>query len=218
MAKLRKALAKPEDWQRHMRVLDRLAAPKVAVRPKKKPVRNASLFHPYPNPDRSRRGASGVRPDARHRCFRANDPLCVCLSLSLALFPLIPSRYISEQEEKRHSPGSHAGNHRFRASDPLSVSFSRVPLPPPTFQSKRRKKWRPVNVERLEALAQPAIREAPEIRDPFAVAPRALTYKISKRIEEIAFRKKPPEILPRTPGAVSPAALIATGTYARSRH
>lgn len=40
MAKLRKALTKPEDWQRHMRVLERLAAPKVAVRPKKKkPVR-----------------------------------------------------------------------------------------------------------------------------------------------------------------------------------
>ncbi|XP_050466654.1 uncharacterized protein LOC126859417 [Cataglyphis hispanica] len=39
MAKLRKALTKPEDWQRHMRVLERLAAPKIVVRPKKKPVR-----------------------------------------------------------------------------------------------------------------------------------------------------------------------------------
>lgn len=44
MAKLRKALAKPEDWQRHMRVLERLAAPKVVVRPKKrKPVRKMSF-------------------------------------------------------------------------------------------------------------------------------------------------------------------------------
>lgn len=44
MAKLRKALTKPEDWQRHMRVLERLAAPKVIVRPKKrKPVRKMSF-------------------------------------------------------------------------------------------------------------------------------------------------------------------------------
>lgn len=40
MAKLRKALTKPEDWQRHMRVLEKLAAPKTVKRPKKKPVRN----------------------------------------------------------------------------------------------------------------------------------------------------------------------------------
>lgn len=43
MEKLRQALVKPEDWQRHMRVLQRLAAPKVIkiVKPKKKkPVRN----------------------------------------------------------------------------------------------------------------------------------------------------------------------------------
>jgi len=39
MAKLRRALTKPEDWQRHMRVLERLAAPKVVARPKRrKPV------------------------------------------------------------------------------------------------------------------------------------------------------------------------------------
>lgn len=44
MAKLRKALTKPEDWQRHMRVLEKLAAPKVVVRPKKrKPVRKMSF-------------------------------------------------------------------------------------------------------------------------------------------------------------------------------
>lgn len=44
MAKLRRAFTKPEDWQRHMRVLERLAAPKVAAKPKRrKPVSDVAL-------------------------------------------------------------------------------------------------------------------------------------------------------------------------------
>ncbi|XP_067209058.1 uncharacterized protein Theg isoform X2 [Linepithema humile] len=112
MAKLRRALTKPEDWQRHMRVLERLAAPKVAMKPKKK---------------------------------------------------------------------------------------KRI----------KKKKWRPVNMERVDWLALPLIREIPKFRDTFEVEPRALTYKITKRMERLAARRKQPEIPMRTPGAVSPAAMKA---------
>lgn len=45
MAKLRRALVKPEDWQRHMRVLEKLAAPKVVRPKKKKRVRDPILAH-----------------------------------------------------------------------------------------------------------------------------------------------------------------------------
>ncbi|XP_029177302.1 testicular haploid expressed gene protein-like [Nylanderia fulva] len=111
MAKLRRALTRPEDWQRHMRVLERLAAPKVAVRPKKRRI--------------------------------------------------------------------------------------------------KKKKWRPVNIERINFLALPAIRVPPKFRDPFKVPARALTYRISKRTERLAVRKKGPEIQLRIPGAVTPAAMKA---------
>ncbi|XP_011862920.1 PREDICTED: testicular haploid expressed gene protein-like [Vollenhovia emeryi] len=109
LAKLHRVLAKPEDWQRHMRVLERLAAPKVAARP------------------------------------------------------------------KRRKPG-------------------------------KRKKWRPINMERLYFLALPTIRHEPKFRDPFEVPPRALVYRITKRMERLATRKKRPEVPLRIPGAVSPAA------------
>ncbi|KAG7198239.1 hypothetical protein KM043_005643 [Ampulex compressa] len=114
MAKLRKNLSKPEDWQKHLQVLERLAAPKVL-----------------------------------HR---------------------------------RKPPG-------------------------------RRRKWRPVNMHRVEELAQPVSRASPEIRDPFKVPRSALTYQISSRVKEIAFRKNPPEIIqPRIPGAVSAAAMRAVAS------
>ncbi|EGI66368.1 hypothetical protein G5I_05177 [Acromyrmex echinatior] len=107
MAKLRKALTKPEDWQRHMRVLEKLAAPKVVVRPKKR---------------------------------------------------------------------------------------------------KPRRKWRPVNLERVYFLALPLIREESKLRDPFKVAKRALTYHMSKRMERLTMRYLRPVISLRILGAVSPAA------------
>ncbi|XP_072755671.1 uncharacterized protein Theg [Anoplolepis gracilipes] len=114
MAKLRKALTKPEDWQRHMRVLERLAAPKV-IRPKKrKPV--------------------------------------------------------------------------------------------------KKKKWKPVNIKHIYFLALPTIRAAPRIKDPWKVSAHALAYRITKRMESLAVRKKPPKIQLRIPGAVSPAALKATAS------
>ncbi|CAL1674885.1 unnamed protein product [Lasius platythorax] len=116
MAKLRRALTKPEDWQRHMRVLERLAAPKVAARPKKR------------------------KP------------------------------------------------------------------------AKKKKKWRPVNIEHVYFLALPTIRAPLKIKDPFKVPARALTYRITKRTERLAVRKKWPEIQLQMPGAVSPAAMKAIGS------
>ncbi|XP_032673367.1 uncharacterized protein LOC116845124 [Odontomachus brunneus] len=112
MAKLRKALTKPEDWQRHMRALERLAAPK--VRPKKKPT--------------------------------------------------------------------------------------------------KKRKWRPVDPKRLEALAQPIVREIPKLKDPFAVAASALIYQITRRMEQLTIVRKRPEIPLRIPGAVTPAAMRATAS------
>ncbi|XP_014474145.1 PREDICTED: testicular haploid expressed gene protein-like [Dinoponera quadriceps] len=113
MAKLRKALTKPEDWQRHMRVLEKLAAPKV-VRPKKKPI--------------------------------------------------------------------------------------------------KKRKWRPFDSERLEALAQPIVRVQPKAKEPLEVPPKALTYKITKRMEQLRIARHRPEIPLRTPGAVTPAATRATAS------
>ncbi|RLU23943.1 hypothetical protein DMN91_004151 [Ooceraea biroi] len=116
MAKLRRALTKPEDWQRHMRVLERLAAPKFPAKPKRKKLRWKILLS---------------------------------------------------------------------------------------------KKSRPIDMERLASMALPVIRQVPDVKEPFTVALSALTYKISKRTERLAIRKKQPEILPRIPGTVSPAALKA---------
>ncbi|EZA47811.1 hypothetical protein X777_15244 [Ooceraea biroi] len=118
MAKLRRALTKPEDWQRHMRVLERLAAPKFPAKPKRKKLRWKILLS---------------------------------------------------------------------------------------------KKSRPIDMERLASMALPVIRQVPDVKEPFTVALSALTYKISKRTERLAIRKKQPEILPRIPGTVSPAALKAIG-------
>ncbi|XP_018052173.1 PREDICTED: uncharacterized protein LOC108689754 [Atta colombica] len=115
MAKLRRALTKPEDWQRHMRVLERLAAPKVVAKPKKR-------------------------------------------------------------------------------------------------KPSKKRKWRPVNLERVYFLALPLIRKDIVLKDPFKVAEHALTYIISKRMERLSIRKIRPEIPLRIPGAVSPAAMKAIGS------
>ncbi|XP_011695177.1 PREDICTED: testicular haploid expressed gene protein-like isoform X2 [Wasmannia auropunctata] len=112
MAKLRRALTKPEEWQRHMRVLERLAAPKVAAKP------------------------------------------------------------------KRRKPA-------------------------------KRKKWRPIDLERIYLMASPIVRRVPKLKEPLEVPRRALIYRITKRIEILATRKKRPEIPLRIPGAVSPAAAKA---------
>lgn len=157
MAKLRKALTKPEDWQRHMRVLERLAAPKVVVRPKKrKPVRKMS--------------------------FSAHKSILIDLDKSVLA-------------------ASRGGN----SDDGVNRSCA------PTFQIKK-KKWRPIDMERMYFLALPAIRVLPKIKDPSKVAARALTYRITKRTERLAALKKRPEIQLRTPGAVSPAAMEAIGS------
>ncbi|XP_025987895.2 uncharacterized protein LOC105204613 [Solenopsis invicta] len=121
MAKLRRAFTKPEDWQRHMRVLERLAAPKVAAKP------------------------------------------------------------------KRRKP------------------------------TKRRKK-RPLDWERLYFLALPQIRHAPKAKDPLEMMSRALTYRITKRIESLAVRRKLPEMPLRIPGAVSPAATKAIGSIEHTHY
>jgi len=76
----------------------------------------------------------------------------------------------------------------------------------------QRKKWRPVNIERLYFLALPTIQHEPKLRDPFEVLPRALVYRITKRTERLAIKKKLPEIPLRVPGAVSPAATKAIGS------
>lgn len=65
----------------------------------------------------------------------------------------------------------------------------------------------------METLSQPITRKIPEMKDLFAVAPHALTYKISKRMEKLSFRRKLSEVFLRMPGAVSPAALKAIGKY-----
>lgn len=75
----------------------------------------------------------------------------------------------------------------------------------------RKKKWRPINLERLDLLAQPRVYKMPMIRDPLVIAKEALTYKITRRVRNLSIREKPPEILPRIPGAVSSAALRAIG-------
>ncbi|XP_043253352.1 uncharacterized protein LOC122397919 [Colletes gigas] len=88
------------------------------------------------------------------------------------------------------------------------LAAPKVP-PKPTFPGRRRK-WRPVNMRRIEELATPLIRELPDVRDPFTVPESALTYIITSRMAEIAYPKTLPEIVPpRIPGAVSQAALKA---------
>ncbi|XP_070155916.1 sperm microtubule associated protein 2-like [Polyergus mexicanus] len=115
MAKLRKALTKPEDWQRHMRVLERLAAPKVAIRPKKKKL----------------------------------------------------------------------------------------------VRKIKKKKRRPIDMERTYFLALPIARIPLKMKDPLKVSARALNYRITKRVERLAIKKERPEIQFRIPGAVAPAAMKA---------
>ena len=79
------------------------------------------------------------------------------------------------------------------------------------FQSKKRK-WRPVNLERVYFLALPLKRKVIVLKDPFKVAKHALTYIMSNRMERLASRKIRPEIPLRIPGAVSPAAMKAIGS------
>lgn len=79
------------------------------------------------------------------------------------------------------------------------------------FQGKR-KKWRPIDIERIYFLALPIMRHVPKLRDPFQVSARALTYHITKRIENLATREKRTEIPLRIPGAVSLAATKAIGS------
>lgn len=87
------------------------------------------------------------------------------------------------------------------------------PKVPPRPRMLKKKKWRPVNVRRLEELSTPVARELPEVRDPFTVSPTALTYKASKRIIKIAYSKTEPDVQPpKIPGEVSPAALKAVAT------
>ncbi|CAD1480932.1 unnamed protein product [Heterotrigona itama] len=81
----------------------------------------------------------------------------------------------------------------------------------PRFPKKRR--WRPVNMRRIEELSTPVTREMPPPKDPSKVARTALTYKISKRTQKIAYSKTVAEITPpRILGAVSPAALKAVAS------
>ncbi|XP_076237786.1 testicular haploid expressed gene [Calliopsis andreniformis] len=88
------------------------------------------------------------------------------------------------------------------------LATPKVPPKPKFFD--RRKKWRPVNVRRLEELSTPVVRELPDVRDPFTVSQAALTYKITTRLQKIAYPKTVPEIIPpQIPGTVSPAALRA---------
>ncbi|KZC12564.1 hypothetical protein WN55_03317 [Dufourea novaeangliae] len=91
------------------------------------------------------------------------------------------------------------------------LSTPKIPPKPKLFGRKR--KWRPVNVRRIEELSTPTSRDVPEPRDPFAVPATALVYKISRRLSKIAKSKTPSETAPpRIPGKVSPAALKAKAT------
>ncbi|KOX69732.1 hypothetical protein WN51_05017 [Melipona quadrifasciata] len=87
-----------------------------------------------------------------------------------------------------------------------------APKVPPKPRLPKKKRWRPVNMRRIEELSTPVTREMPRARDPFKVAKTALTYKISKRTQKIAYSKTVAEVIPpRILGAVSPAALKADG-------
>ncbi|KAF3426217.1 hypothetical protein E2986_06522 [Frieseomelitta varia] len=88
-----------------------------------------------------------------------------------------------------------------------------APKVPPKPRFPRKRRWRPVNMRRIEELSTPVTREMPRARDPFKVARTALTYKISKRTQKIAYSKTMAEITPpRILGAVSPAALRAVAS------
>ncbi|KAK9300275.1 hypothetical protein QLX08_007034 [Tetragonisca angustula] len=88
-----------------------------------------------------------------------------------------------------------------------------APKVPPKPRFPRKRRWRPVNMRRIEELSTPVTREMPRARDPFKVARTALTYKISKRTQKIAYSKAVAEITPpRILGAVSPAALRAVAS------
>ncbi|KAK2588740.1 hypothetical protein KPH14_001627 [Odynerus spinipes] len=76
-----------------------------------------------------------------------------------------------------------------------------------------KKKWRPVNMRRLENLSQPVSREIPMDRDPFSVAPSALKYTMTDRMMQLVNPTGEIEVIPpRIPGAVSRAALKATAS------
>ncbi|XP_078049788.1 testicular haploid expressed gene [Augochlora pura] len=91
------------------------------------------------------------------------------------------------------------------------LSTPKIPPKPKPFGKKR--KWRRVNAQRLEELSAPVSRELPDVRDPFAVPPSALTYKISSRTAELARHRDPRmHLAPRALGVVSRAALAAVAT------
>ncbi|CAK9819811.1 hypothetical protein ANTPLA_LOCUS10389 [Anthophora plagiata] len=85
--------------------------------------------------------------------------------------------------------------------------------PRPWFPIGKRKKWRPVNMRRIEELSTPVAKEVQETIDPFTVPKSALVFKTTKRLETLAQPKPMPETLPpRTPGEVTEAALNAVAS------
>ncbi|XP_060817329.1 uncharacterized protein LOC132907887 [Bombus pascuorum] len=86
-------------------------------------------------------------------------------------------------------------------------------VPPRPRLPGKKKKWRPVNMRRIEELSTPPVREIPPPKDPSEVPRSALTYRITKRLQKIAYPKTVPEIIPpRILGKVSPGALRAVAT------
>ncbi|XP_076394224.1 testicular haploid expressed gene isoform X2 [Megachile rotundata] len=84
-------------------------------------------------------------------------------------------------------------------------------VPPKPRMPFKRKRWRPVNMRRIEELSTPSMREIPLPKDPFTVPQTALIYRISKRMVELSQPREVPDIAEmfRIPGYVSPAALEA---------
>ncbi|XP_076548640.1 testicular haploid expressed gene isoform X2 [Osmia lignaria lignaria] len=92
-----------------------------------------------------------------------------------------------------------------RLSTPKETPIPKLPF--------KRRRWRPVNMRRIEELSVPSMREMPPPKDPFTVPITALTYKITKRLDQIS---QPRQLegagSARMPGAVSPAALEAVAS------
>ncbi|KAL7300240.1 uncharacterized protein LOC106656016 [Trichogramma pretiosum] len=88
----------------------------------------------------------------------------------------------------------------------------KLPRRPRSKPLASKKKPKP-NMVRLQFLAKPARKQKPDGRDPFAVQPSALVYKITERMLKLADRENvrpEPEYL--VPGAVNPNALKAEPT------
>lgn len=68
-------------------------------------------------------------------------------------------------------------------------------------------------MRRIDDLSTPVVKEMPEVRDIGQVPESALTYQITRRIQEIAYPKRREGITShKMAGEVSPAALRAIGT------